>query len=349
MIATTRPTTRKSSRMAPRRRLALIAVTGAFLAVFAAGDSCTAALRGLAEGGLVSDFEIVDTGGTKFQMSKAAGSTVVFLFWTPSTKMSQKAIQAFQKFAKEYKGQDVEFLAIRETVEKDKPEGDAFSAPGQPARVLPDVGRVVFGKFGVIVMPSTCVVSPDGRLAKYIPLYDDRYPILLAAAIQLAEGKIDEEQWQKIEHPVNIHVDPATARARRISNLADKYFKRRNWDLAAQTYTKALKLKEDYGAAWWGLGKSLLQQNKPKEAAAAFEKIGDQPALRREALLGLGIAQRRLGKIEEAKKLLEQVTHLPPPDGRAHYELGLIAEMQKNEKLALTHYRKALSVIYRND
>jgi arylsulfatase A-like enzyme/Flp pilus assembly protein TadD len=90
-------------------------------------------------------------------------------------------------------------------------------------------------------------------------------------------------------------------------------------------------------------GRLLLDGGDPEGAAdlfqVAIEKLGRQADL-----LGyLGTALLSSGRVDEARRSLEEASRLRPDDPRPHFYLGNIALLRNEEQQARAHYREALA------
>jgi Flp pilus assembly protein TadD len=90
-------------------------------------------------------------------------------------------------------------------------------------------------------------------------------------------------------------------------------------------------------------GRLLLDGGDPEGAAdlfqVAIEKLGRQADL-----LGyLGTALLSSGRVDDARRSLEEASRLRPDDPRPHFYLGNIALLRNEEQQARAHYREALA------
>ncbi len=213
---------------------------------------------------------------------------------------------------------------------------------GITAPLALDADRTLFGKLGLIVFPTTIVITPDGHLAHVISLHDDSYPRTLDAYIHHALGTID-----------------------------DAALKER---LAAHTEDNPSPRSQ--ASAHRGLARSLREKGHLTEARAELITAREQDPANHEVLLDLvdidieladldeadailatlletnpndirskelkGIVLFRRGELDAARKVLQDALTLNPAPQRIHYYLGRIAESTGDTRGALEHYREAL-------
>jgi Tfp pilus assembly protein PilF len=95
---------------------------------------------------------------------------------------------------------------------------------------------------------------------------------------------------------------------------------------AEADFRRAIEVQPDHVAARCQLGEFLLRHNRPEEALHQYEYVrtrpgGDQPAV----LLGLGRSQRRLGALDAAREVLDDLLARYPQSGDALMERGKLA------------------------
>jgi tetratricopeptide (TPR) repeat protein len=93
----------------------------------------------------------------------------------------------------------------------------------------------------------------------------------------------------------------------------------KEWSVAAAAFGRAVEMKPAYPEAWNGLGYALRNQGKYAEALKAYDEAlrlrPDYP----DALEYLGEAYVKLGRLEDARRMLER---LKPLDGERARELA---------------------------
>jgi tetratricopeptide (TPR) repeat protein len=96
-----------------------------------------------------------------------------------------------------------------------------------------------------------------------------------------------------------------------------------SWADAVKSYQRAVDLRPEDHQARLRLAKALVILGPPDRAAAEFEHLGrpDDP----EVLLGLARCRRQQGRLEEAVRLLEELTSRYPGDGAVLLERGRLA------------------------
>jgi len=95
--------------------------------------------------------------------------------------------------------------------------------------------------------------------------------------------------------------------------------KAKEWSVAVAAFTKAVEMKPVYAEAWNGLGYALRNQGKYPESIKAYDEAlrlrPDYP----EALEYLGEAYVKMGRLDDARRVLER---LKPLDASMARELS---------------------------
>jgi serine/threonine protein kinase/Flp pilus assembly protein TadD len=97
-----------------------------------------------------------------------------------------------------------------------------------------------------------------------------------------------------------------------LNNLAQLYFQEGKYAEALGHYQKAIELKKDYLPAWVGLGNSQRQLGYPEQALATFERALALDARSAEVWYFKALAEKDLGKNNEAKLSLEKSLFFSP-------------------------------------
>ena len=131
--------------------------------------------------------------------------------------------------------------------------------------------------------------------------------------------------------------------------LGDVYYSIKNNDNAAiQNLTQALKLKPDFTAAYWMLGKAYLSKGNYAEAVKQFENAIKSDPKYVDAYLDLADVYAQQKNYEDAIKWLLKATEEVPTDYLPYKEAARIySHHQKNDE-AIRHYEKAIALVDRD-
>jgi len=338
---TTPPTAKEIPVFTIHRRFLRIGALLAF-ALAAAPAARADALRNIATGEPVPPFQLPTLDGSTIDSASMAGSVVVVVCLSAEQRRSELA--AFDSFHVVQACGDEPVRLVHVTADAiQRAYFEQFRQErGITAPLALDADRTLFGKLGLIVFPTTVVISPDGHLAHVISLHDDSYPRTLDAYIHHALGTID-----------------------------DAALKER---LAA--HTEANPSPRSQASAHRGLARSLREKGHLAEAKAELMTAREQDPLNHEVMLDLvdidieladlddadailavllannpndirskelkGIVLFHRGDADGAQKMLQEALTLNPAPQRIHYYLGRIAEDKGDTVGALAHYREAL-------
>ena len=100
----------------------------------------------------------------------------------------------------------------------------------------------------------------------------------------------------------------------------------KNWPVAAASFQKAVAIKPAYPEAWNELGYALRNQGKYPESLQAYDEALRQRPNFPEALEYLGEAYVKLGRMDDARKILDR---LKPLDAGRAAELSEAIEKGK--------------------
>jgi len=126
--------------------------------------------------------------------------------------------------------------------------------------------------------------------------------------------------------------------------LGDTYFTLQQWQKAIESYQQALKIDPNSVVAYFGLGKSLLQAEKPKEAIEPLEKaieLGQRWPL---MFYYLGVAHSLNGEKDKSAALLEQCLDRAPYLDRARKKLIAIYNSFLNRPLEAAKHQQYIDM-----
>jgi tetratricopeptide (TPR) repeat protein len=136
-----------------------------------------------------------------------------------------------------------------------------------------------------------------------------RLPALIALAVVLAAGPAPAD----MSPAVPAAPPPTTAgppSAERSYNEGLEFARRGHWARAAGAFERAVQLRAAFPEAWNGLGYALRQQARYPEAVKAYERALALRPNYVEALEYLGEAYVRMGKLDEARRILARLEPL---------------------------------------
>jgi arylsulfatase A-like enzyme/cytochrome c-type biogenesis protein CcmH/NrfG len=115
-----------------------------------------------------------------------------------------------------------------------------------------------------------------------------------------------------------------------------------SFDVAARVYAEIAALDPLNPLVNFRLADALLRSGRPRQAIAYYKKVVAGGPRTAEPFVGLATAYAELGRLDEARTVLEQALALDPGNGQAQYNLGEIALAEGDRGRARVRYRAAL-------
>ena len=146
---------------ARRHSFALLALSTAFLP-FLMAATC-------APGSPAPDFSLFDTGGESVGLSSLRGKTVILHFWASWCPHCLSEMPLLEQLGREFATRGVEVLAIN-LAEPPRRVSRYVKAHGLHLRVLLDPRGKVAKAYGVVGLPASIVVGPEGVILRTISM-----------------------------------------------------------------------------------------------------------------------------------------------------------------------------------
>ncbi len=321
-------------------------------------------------------FALRDTGGRAWKSEEiyGRGATVV-VFWATWSPRSSEVIRDLEALRAKIGPEKVQVVTVNCEHPSISPEdrvavAAAAKQAGFSGPALVDDGLVVFNEYGTMALPSTLVVGADGKVTYLLAGYPSTLREELADAVRKAAGLPTEAeqrpaqeyvpknhalmyynlgrqlaskgQEEKAEAQLKISVekDPDFKKSR--IELGLIYKKTGRHDLALAEFQRAKEIDPKDHEALYQLAVVSLQTGKFSEAGKLFDELLAEFPEREEFALGSALAAKYQGKDQDYRKDREAAAKLFPAESRYVYEMGGIAESQKDTALAVEFYRRAL-------
>jgi Flp pilus assembly protein TadD/peroxiredoxin len=321
-------------------------------------------------------FVLKDTSGKEWKSADlyGRGATAV-VFWANWSPRSMEVIRDLEALRAKIGADKVQVL----TVNCEHPSissadrgviADTAKQVGFTGPVLVDDGLVAFNDYGTMALPSTLVVGADGKVVYVLAGYPTTLRDELADAVRKAAGLPSEaEQRPVLEYVPKNHAlmyynlgrqlaskgqDEKAEAQLKISVEKDPDFKKSRvelgliykrtgrHDLALAEFQRAKEIDPKDHEALYQLAIVSLQTGKFADAGKIFEELLAEFPEREEFALGRALSAKYQGKDEDYRKDREASAKLSPADARYVYEMGGVADAQKDTALAAEFYRRAL-------
>ena len=125
-------------------------------------------------------------------------------------------------------------------------------------------------------------------------------------------------------------------------NLGISYKKAGKYTLALNSFSHAEKINSDDPNLFYQRGELFAKENKISAAQSEYEKAIHLDPKHYEARFNLALLRSKSNQKPQAKNLLNQLQKEKPEDPTISYQLGIIAEGEKNYELAISEYQNAL-------
>jgi len=142
--------------------------------------------------------------------------------------------------------------------------------------------------------------------------------VLLAVSVSTTSGRADMTR-----PPLVTPSPPAVSTAEDEFNRGLRARTAKDWNGAVRAFRRAVELKPAYAEAWNGLGYALRQQGKPADSLKAYDEALRLRPNFPEALEYVGEAYVALGRLDDARRVLDR---LRPLDAGRAQELAEVIE-----------------------
>jgi tetratricopeptide (TPR) repeat protein len=115
-----------------------------------------------------------------------------------------------------------------------------------------------------------------------------------------------------------------------------------SFEAAARAYKAIAVLDPPNPLVNFRLADALLRSGRPRESLPYYRKVMAAGPRTAEPFVGLATAYAEMGRLDQARTLLERGLALDPRNGQAQYNLGEIARVEGDRDGARSRYRAAL-------
>ncbi len=323
--------------MTARTAVALIAVAMAAMATAA-----QAMPRNVKLGEALVPLKLTDIDGNSVDTSTWRGSPGVWLFVAADQTSSEKAARDLQAAIDDLTGADIRAVELT----SDAVKIDYFKELRARYNIrIPfaiDPGREVYGRIGVIVLPTTLIIDKDGKLAAVTSGYDLAYGRTIRARLARLAGRITADEEARLLSTSQPARDEKRDRAERLCRSAEIMQRRGLRGEAIQELQKAIAADPQFSAAYLQLARLKMADGDLAEAEKLVDAVRRQDAANRQAQLELGTIRFLQGKLDDAEKLLNEALVLNPDPARTRYWLGRVFLARNQPDKAAAHFRAAV-------
>ncbi len=323
--------------------LAIVRVLAVFALLFVAASSARADdLRNVKRGEPVPACRLPSLDSTVLDSESLKGSVVVYVCLSAEQRRSELAAMDSQRVMGAFASDPVKLVHVTADVVQ-KPYFEKFRQERNITAALAfDADHSYFNKLGLIVFPTTVIVSKEGKLANVISLHSGDYPRVLDAYIRHALGTItdDELKVRLAAQPTDNSSPKSLASAHR--SLARSLREKGQLDAAADELKKAREQDPTNREVVLDLAEIDLTKGDLDAADALITEVLTAQPDHKRAKQCKGVILFRRGKLDEAETVLLEALYLNPNPEKVHYYLGRICEARGQKDKALEHYREGL-------
>jgi tetratricopeptide (TPR) repeat protein len=354
----------------------LAALAGVFLLAPAG-----ATLQGLQVGAEAPDFRLKTLAGEPGDFAGLRGDKLtIVLFWATWSRSSEAALTRMEELYRRYRGEGLGVIAVNangQTLTQETKEEVIATAKRLDLTfpLLFDDRLRTFHDFGVIALPTLAVLSPE-RTIRYemsgYPLMGVGEMVDFVTATLEGRGpspRIAEKTGYRPDSRALhfFNMGRKTLKSRRMMNTAEMWFKkaieaddrfaeprlslgrfylaRREYDKAAEQFTRVLAQDPENVVALCEGAMLLDGQGRPGEAITMLEKARRKDPYYTPCYYYLGYLTGREGSLEEALPLFEQALEINRASADIPLHKGRMYEERQEPERAAESYRRALEAL----
>jgi tetratricopeptide (TPR) repeat protein len=321
--------------------LAIVLAMGQFLPCSGAGNVG----RRIEVGKKTPEFSATDITGRSFDYKHGCNKTTIVAFLSATQKRSANAAADINKIVTKLgaRAKDLDVIIIINDPNTQSCFQPKQEQPVADYRVLRDKEYALWGKFGIISIPTVIISDPNDTVACVKAGYGyDFFPFLhthLNHILGIAQD-ISLEDVGKVTTPT---IDSGAAKAMRHLQMAKMMKKSGRMESAFQQAQKAQQLDPNCLEVALELGELLCQRGRGQTALEVIGRFEGSNRLEKARVsLLLGWAKRQINQLDAAEKLLLEAITQDPKSSRGFFELGKVYQARGQFEKAMVSYRKAL-------
>ncbi|MFH1883041.1 MAG: tetratricopeptide repeat protein [Planctomycetota bacterium] len=337
--------------MLPRLKNSLLAIlTFALMAhIMLLAVPSQAKSRKIKVGEKMPEFSLADPNGMVFAYRYNRKRVLAITFLSANQKQSERAVVDIEKILRDLgsKAEPFDFVGvISERAKKDFFEsykGDSkLTFP-----ILIDTEYQLWGKLGIIAMPTVLIVGKDDKVLWLKAGYGYDFSPALRSHLSYALGIVKAETLEKLTQVKTLANTTVTARVKRHLQMAKMLDQKGRLDSAIAEMRKARELDPNSVEAALELGELFCRTGQSKDALDTIDGVETTRLLDKAKLFLIsGWAKRQIGDLETAEKLLLEATTLNPKSSRAFFELGQVHQAKGQVEKAMQAYYRALTLVF---
>lgn len=311
---------------------------------------CRAQSRRLKVGQTIPEFSAKTIDGKTFEYKHSGKKILLICFLSADQKRSKGAADDLMRLTRSIKcePQQIDFLVV---VDKPGAQKLLIADSTAPAKITPEIvvdqKFAIWGKFGIIALPTIIIGNSDHKVALAAPGYGYDFYGQMEAKLNFVLGLGPDISTGQLKQVRTISNNSLKNKVARNIKMAAMLKEKGKYEMALMIAKKAAVLDPNSVDVKLFLGELNCLADKPEEAMKSVEGISledKERSVRSSLMLIKGWAARRMKNNAEAEKYLLQAVKLEPLSVRSLYELGNLYSQTGQHEKAARAYRSALKL-----
>jgi tetratricopeptide (TPR) repeat protein len=316
--------------------------------VVAGANPVMAASRKVRSGDVTPEFSVTDLSGDTYAYTREGQTALMVVFLSARQESSFKAQTDLVRILGELPDSN-QVMDVVIALDDPNAFSDVTSMKGRVSGqmvVTRDQDHHLWGRFGVIAMPTAVIASPQGQVVCFEAGYKYNFARMIRSHIDQVLGVAVDVTEATMNQVGTVSNNTQKAKLARLINAAHMMAARGHFEAAIVEIKKAQALDPNGLDTRVGLAKLYCKISKGKEAIETLDGvIGKSRTQKAQILMVTGWAYRLTGQLEAALKALLRATEQAPEEAQAFYELGRVYEAKGLKDEALKAYRRALVLL----
>jgi tetratricopeptide (TPR) repeat protein len=297
---------------------------------------------------MLPGFSVMDSSGKGFQRVGREGRALLVAFLSAGQTRSVRAGEDLKNMLATLgpSAEDLDVLVVLDDPNDPFAQSEQWKGADAGVRIIVDSDLTLWGKFGLIVMPSLLICDMDNRVVWIESGYNYSSGPIVNARLKQAMGmeqKVSPDEAGKVKTVVNSTFE---ARISRHVQMAKVLMGKGLFDMAVSELGKAQKLDPNSIELRLELGELYCRGNKPVEAIRLLSGTeGTTRKMKARVNVVLGWAHRKKDDLKSAERLLLNAITLDTRSVRGLFELGRVYQAQEKLEDAVATYRRALELV----
>ncbi len=335
--------------MTMKCKIAACVILAVLLCLFPPSRNIKGSTRRIGIGNKMPEFSASDTSGKPFDYKHEVGKVLMVVFLSANQKNSAQAAADIRGIVRKLANQTNRLNIVFAI---DDPNSQAFFPPdpNEPVagiNVIADTKYKLWGKFGIIATPTVIISDTNDTVLWVKAGHSYDFAPVIRARLNQALGiaqEIDPNDASRVKTVTNATV---AARIQRHLQMAKMLQAKGRIESAINEVRKAEELDPNSVEAALELGELFCRVGKNEEALKIVERVKATKQLDKARLLLIsGWAKRQMGALETAEKHLLEATRLDTESARGFFELGQVYQAKGDKDKAISAYYKALILVF---